>query len=63
MRRVVIELEEEVFKTLNSFKNFCGLQWRDLLMGGFAYWYKEMNMDELKRKLEEMLQSLETKQN
>lgn len=62
MKRIVIRLSEENYEALDLFKKIFKLTWQDLLLGGFAYWYRKLNIDEFEHKLEATLKTLEKQQ-
>lgn len=56
MRRIVIRLDKKEFETLKTFKNIAGLSWKEILLGGFAFWYKKLDFESKFSKLKETLE-------
>ncbi|MEM3871821.1 MAG: hypothetical protein QXE05_04620 [Nitrososphaeria archaeon] len=55
MKRVVIRLNDEEFETLKMFKGLTNLSWKDLILGGFTFWYEKLNIEEKLKKIREIM--------
>jgi hypothetical protein len=44
--RIVIEVSEEDYESLETLKRVLGVTWRDFLIGGAVYWVDRLGLEE-----------------